>query len=423
MKIKNKILHIFLSLSLIIPPAFCEDLPVPAKLSVQEAIDYAINNNKQIKALSATLPITEANLIIAKYRPNPIVASNSEIVKGGSLHPIQAGVPLELGRKRYWRAKVAKEQISKTELEIAKVLWEVHVQVHSAYAAVSALTDLLELAKERKQFYKSLLTIAEDMFSVGTVAGLDVDRAKLELLTAENDLTDLEGRLKQAKVDFNRLLGRSPNQDMVLEKPEKLKPKISLLENPSVKKIVNEALDKRLEIAILEKQYGITRAQLKQAEWERLPNLLIEAGPVKPSIGTNIWGPYVGAQTELPVFNRKQGEIKQARAQLDYLQKEEDRIKLNIESEITNALHYVEVREEQLKRYGEKLLSQSENILEMIKLGYKEGKLSLTDVLNAEQKNRQVKEVYLQSILNYQIAFSNLEYAVGVSLDELGEKS
>ena len=394
-----------------------------SKLNVQGAIDYAIKNNKQIKALSATLPVTEANLIIAKYRPNPILASQNEAVKNGSLHPLQAAVPLELGLKRHYRIKVAKEQISKTELEIRKAIWEIHTQVHGLYSSVVVLNDLIELAKERKEFYEKLLQISNDRLGAGDISGLDIERANLELLTAENELNELQGKLKQAKIDFNLLLGVSPDDEVLLEEANDLKPKEKLSENPTINELHTEALKNRLEIAILEKDYGITEAQLKQARWEKIPNIVIEGGAVKPSVGTNIWGPYLAAQAEIPVFNRKQGEIKKAKAQLGYLEKEEDRLKLLIQSQISDALQYFKVREEQLKRYEEKLLGQSKNILELIEFGYQRGKLSLTDVLNAEQKNREVKQTYLQSILNYQIALSNLEYAFGVPLDDLGENN
>lgn len=398
-------------------------IDISTKLNIQQAVDYAIKNNKQIKALSATLPITEANLIIAKYRPNPIIASQNEIVKNGSLHPVQVAVPLELGLKRHYRMKVAKEQISKTELEIRKTIWEIHTQVHGSYSQVVVLNNLIDLAKERKEFYETLLQIAKDRFDAGDISGLDIDRANLELLTAENELNELEGKSKQAKIDFNLLLGIKPENEITLQDTSTIKPKEKLSENPRITELHADALKNRLEIAILEKDYGITEAQLKQAKWERIPNLQIEGGAVKPSIGTNIWGPYLAAQAELPVFNRRQGEIKKAKAELDYLAKEEDRLKLVIESEISNALQYFKVREEQLKRYEEKLLGQSQNILESIQFGYQKGKLTLTDVLNAEQKNREVKQAYLQSILNYQIAFSNLEYAFGIPLDDLGDKT
>jgi cobalt-zinc-cadmium efflux system outer membrane protein len=404
-----------------------ETLPVeseiPSKLSIQEAIDYAIKNNKQIKALSATLPVTEANLIIAKYRPNPILSSQNELVKQGSLHPAQVAVPLELGLKRHYRMKVAKEQISKTELEIRKAVWETHTQVHGAYSQVAVLEDLIGLAKQRKEFYEKLIQITKDRFEAGDISELDVDRANIELLTAENELNEFQGKLKQAKIDFKLLLGIKSENEITLEDVKTLKPKEKISENPIINELQTDVLKNRFEIAILEKEYGITKAQLKQAKWEIIPNLTIEGGAVKPSVGTNIWGPYLAAQAEIPVFNRKQGEIKRAKAQLDYLEKEEDRLKLVIESEISNALQYFKVREEQLQRYEEKLLGQSKNILELIEFGYQKGKLSLTDVLNAEQKNREVKQAYLQSVLNYQVAFSNLEYAFGVPLDDLGENN
>ena len=393
------------------------------EITLKEAINIAIENNHHVKSALATLPITEANLIIAKYRPNPILSSQNEAVKHGSLHPAQVAVPLELGFKRHYRMKVAKEQISKTELEIRKAIWETHIQVHGSYSQVVVLNDLIALAKERKEFYEKLLGIAKDRLEAGDVSGLDVDRANLELLTAENELNELEGRLKQAKIDFNLLLGIEPNNETILEEVDNLKPKEKLSENPDISELHSGALKNRLEIAILEKEYGITEAQLKQSKWERIPNLTIEGGAVKPSIGDNIWGPYIAAQAELPVFNRKQGEIKKAKAQLDYLEKEEDRLKFLIRSQITDALQYFKVREEQLQRYEEKLLSQAQNILESIQFGYQKGGLTLTDVLNAEQKNREVKQAYLQSILNYQVAFSNLEYAFGVSLDDLGDKT
>ncbi|GEM_PF-2494801 len=405
--------------------AFWQNIFVQASsekiLTLKDALTQAMANNHHIKSAIATLPVAEAQLIIAKYIPNPVVGSNSEIVKGGSLHPIQIGQSLELGRKRHWRIAIAKENISKKELEIAKILWETHTQVHSVYSALSVGIDLFELAKERVDFYKSLLDVAEKRFTAGDISRLELDRAKMELLSSENDLSEFEGRLKKAKVDFNHSLGRDSNEEVVLQKSEELKPKIKMHEYKPLENIIVEALNKRLDLAILERDFGIVRAQLKKAEWERIPNLLVEGGPTRPSAGNNIWGPYVGLQFELPVFNRRQGEIKQAKAQIEYLKKEQDRIEHDINIEVTKALHDMEVREEQVGRFNEKLLGHSEDVLEMIKLGYKQGKLSLTDVLNAEQKNRDLRQKYLESLLNYQFALASLEYAVGVPLYGLTE--
>ena len=399
-----------------------KDIENPTKLSLKQALDEAMENNHHVKSAIATLPISEANIIIAKYRPNPYIFSYRENAKGGAMHPSDVTKDFEIGRKRYWRIRLAKEQVSKTELEISKILWEVHTQVHSTYAALSTGIDLFDLAKARVDFYKSLIDIADKRFQAGDVSKLELNRAKMQLLSAENDFSEFEGRLKKAKVDFNHILGRDSYSEINLEKPEELKPKIKIDEYKPIKNILADALSKRIEVAILEKDFGIARAQIKKSQWERIPNFNLQAGPVKPNVNDHYWGLYTGLGAELPLFNRKQGEIKQAKAQVAYLEKERERIEHDINIQVANSLQDLKVREEQVQRFQDNLLGESENILEMIQEGYKQGKLSLTDVLNAEQQNRDLRQRYLESVLNYQLALAGLEYSVGVPLYGLTEK-
>ncbi len=389
-------------------------------LTFTEASELAIKNNKEIQVKLTTLPISQSSLIIAKYRPNPTIASQNEIVTNGSLHPIQIALPIELGKKRFYRQEVAKEEIAKTELEINKLIWETHIKVHPYYTSVVVLGDLLALAQDRQDFYEKLHTIAKARHEAGDASKLDLDRSYLEVLASDNYVNEIEAKLSQARINLNQLLGLSPKQQTILEvQQEDLKPTQTLSSKAEMQEYLDKALDKRIEVAILEKDYGIKRAQLKQSQWEKIPNLQVEAGAVHPSIGNDNWGPYLAMQAELPIFNRKQGEIKRAKAELEYLDREKDRLDLSIKSEIENAFFNFQTREKQLKRFEQNALSQSQGILDSIQFGYKQGQLTLTDILNAEQKNREIRENYLQSILNYQIAFADLEYALGAELDGL----
>ncbi len=399
-------------------------LDLESAITLTKATELAVKNNKEIQSKLATLPITESNLIIAKYRPNPIIASQNELATGGSLHPIQMALPLELGKKRFYRQEVAKQEIAKTELEINKLIWETHIKVHPYYTNVVILGDLLVLAKDRRDFYQKLYDLAKARYEAGDTSKLDFDRSSLEVVASDNYINEIEAKLSQARINLNQLLGLSPKNQLLLDvKQEDLKPSQAISSRTEMQLYLEEATKKRLEIAIMEKDYGIKRAQLSQNKWEKIPNLVVEAGVVHPSIGDDNWGPYFAAQTELPIFNRKQGEIKRAKAELEYLDREKDRLDLSIQSEIEAALFNFQTREKQLQRFEANVLNQSQTILESIQFGYKHGELSLTDVLNAEQKNREIKENYLQSILNYQIAFADLEYALGADLDSLMKRN
>lgn len=391
-------------------------------LTLKEALDIAMENNHHVKSALATIPIEAANLIVAKYRPNPYLSSNHEAVKGGSLHPADIGIPLELGRKRHWRIQIAKEQISKKELEVRKVLWETHAEVHIAYAVLSVMQEFYNFAKQRTDFYQSLVDVAKSKLEVGDISELEYAQEKMQLLKAENALSMFTGELEKAKVEFNHLLGRDAKAEVVLHSVEELKPNIDLHNHPKLKEIIDNALKKRLEVAILEKNYGIKRAEIKQAKWERIPNLIIEGGAIKPSLGNNIWGPYIGAMVELLVFNRKQGEVKKAESEVEFLEKEEDRIKHDIQIEVASSYELLEVLEEQIHRFRGKLLGESKNILDMIEEGYKKGKLSFIEVLIAEQQDREVRQSYLDSLLKYRVTLAHLELAVGEPLYDFGEK-
>ena len=392
------------------------------QITLKEAIDTALENNHHVRSALATLPVSQAKLIFAKYRPNITIGSNAEIVKGGSFHAVELGSEIEVGRKRYWRIKLAKEEISKDELEVRKTLWEIHTEVHAVYAQLSVGLQILDLAKERAGFYKTLLDVAEKRHDAGDISKLDLIRTKAEYLKAQNQLSEFEGRLQKAKVEFNHILGRDPGSELLSPVVAELKPKIKLHEHPEVKTIIEKALDKRIDIAILEKEFGIAEAKIKKAKWERLPNLNIVGGPVRPSQGDNRWGPFIGGSFQLPVFNRKQGEISEAKAHIGFLKKERERIEHDIKIEVANAFHELEVKEEQVHRFQSGLIDDSENILDMTKEGYKLGKLSLTDVLNTEQQNRYITESYLESLLGYRVAVAELEYAVGIPLYEFGEE-
>jgi len=301
-------------------------------------------------------------------------------------------------------------------------MWEIHTQVHAGYGILSVQQKLLQLAKERIDFYKSLLEIAEKRFQAGDISKLELIRAKTELLKAENKYSEMDGELRKAKIEFNHTLGRDPTLELFTEDPESLKPKIELHKHPEIKEVITNALKERLEIAILEKEFGITRSELKKALWEKIPNLKLVGGPVRPSQGNNIWGIFIGGGFEVPAFNRKQGEIESTKAKINYLEKEKDRIEHDIQVEVATAFQDLEVREEQIYRFKEKLLLESENILDMVKTGFQQGKLTFSDVLLTEQQNREIHEKYFESIMNYQIALANLEYAVGVPLYEFGEE-
>lgn len=407
---------IIIGIFLLILSAECSEIRF---LSSNDALQISLKENLRIRTASTSIPISEANLIIAKYRPNPIIISNAEIVKGGSLHPIQVGAQIEVGKKRYWRMQVAKEEISRTKLEVEKIIWEIRTEVKIAYADMSVKKEYLELAKTRVAFLSLLLSCVEKQQKNKTGIKSDFERVNVESLRVKNVLNEKIEELADSQLNFNHLMHKDLKSTFDVLPAKELQPKIEISKYPNLDKLIEKALEKRIEIGILEKEYGIVRAELNRAKSERIPNVYFEAGPVKPSLGTNIWGPYIGGYTEVPLFNRKQGEIKGTFATQDLLEIQKEKIKEDITVEVIKSYRQLLLSEEILKTFQNEINNHSENLTNKVLDDYEKGLLTLSDVLDAEERNRDIDEEYLESILEYQIALARLEYSIGMPIFEL----
>lgn len=68
---------------------------------------------------------------------------------------------------------------------------------------------------------------------------------------------------------------------------------------------------------------------------------------------------------------------------------------------------------ENIRKYQEGVIAQSERVAELGRTSYRLGQADITAALNAQQANIQIRNLYLTEILNYQQAFTDLEQAVG----------
>ena len=378
----------------------------PEEISLQKAVDIALSDNYELKSEFAKLPMEEANLIIAKYRPNPYITSFNEFVEGGSVRPIGFGSEIEIGKKRHWRMQIANEKIMKKSLEIEKRMWDIHTNVHIAYAKCSIYQSLFDLISKQLELTKSLTKLSK-------LTKVDQLKSEMKLATKENELDEKKNSLQKAKIELNYLLGREPNSNLIVDNSKKLKPTFELLDHPEFKTIAGNAYKKRLEVEILGKGHDVALASVQHLKWDRVPNITLQTAP----LGTDSrLGAFFGSYIPIPIFNRKQGEISKAESEVKYLEKaiEETRYKISIE--IERAVSEYEIKKRQLQRIQNTVLEKTNKILSLVKNNKSATK---RDLINTEIQYNQAQQTYLESLLSYHIALANLEKAVGVPLYNL----
>ncbi len=100
----------------------------------------------------------------------------------------------------------------------------------------------------------------------------------------------------------------------------------------------------------------------------------------------------------LPVFNRNQGNIAAAFAEIHQADAEIDRVRLTLQDQLTGAFRRYRTALNQVERYDSEILPDAKESLELIQLGFKSGEFNLLNVLIARQTYFQTSIAYIDAL-------------------------
>lgn len=275
---------------------------------------------------------------------------------------------------------------------------------------------------------QEMVGVAED-FKKSVEALVDVVKHRVEeeytdrndLLMAEVKLNDAEYRLIQARNDaevarlsMNSFSGVPSDEVIPVDSVV-----VPLTDEVAYTGAVEGILSMRPELKIAMSQVEIQKSSAKIANAQYLPKLSVGIDGSYSSPGYDFRGDLdpnyaVYAKLSVPIFEwgkrrntRKAGEYSINMA-VENQSKVVDNLRLEVETAFytySQAVQKVNLTENSLAKAAES---------EMLAMGkYKEGNISVVEVINAQLYHQEARVNYIQSKLNAQIAKSALERAVG----------
>lgn len=391
--------------------------PESKQLRLTEALDMGLARNPRTQAARAQLGITESNLVQANVLPNPGVFIDNQYQ---FTYKLGATMLVEPPWRIIFRRAAAKAQISQTDLEITRVLWLFRGEVRRAYIDALIAREMAAIRKQLLDILKRLLSIAQDRFSNGDVARLDVHRAELAVIQAEIQLQQAEIVVTQTKEQLNVLLDQpSPSAEPVsfsiaanelIETSRKLNSKEELLDT---------AYKNRLELKIVSQQIKVNREVLRVARGNILPAPRFNVGGMtedRINSPFNRRTVFFQAMIDVPILDRQQGFIARAHATNKQLSCELSSQQNLITQQVLLAFRKMQTALANAERYANSALPVSKNISTAADLSYRIGQTDINSALVAQQENILVQTQYLDSLLALQIAMNDLEQAVGIPL-------
>jgi cobalt-zinc-cadmium efflux system outer membrane protein len=389
----------------------------PVKLTIEQAIDEAVQNNLGLLAERMNLTIAEASLITARLRPNPLLSLGGDHINPSNISnpptelSFRIDVPIETADKRERRIAVAEHDRSIAEWRFLEAIRTLKLDVSQACVALLQAKAQLGIAARSVRLLDGLVRLNETRVQSGSVIPLELTRSRVSMFQFHHDVRRAELSLTTAKAKLQTLLGRKTVSDEFDIVGEMVEP----MPGPTLElsSVVGLALATRPDLKVLERQVERSQADLKLQLAQAKADYLIGTEYRRQgfSAGANLLGVFF--TVPLPFFNRNQGEIARAIAEHEQLLRQLQARKLEITAEVKTA--YEEFRSARIlvESIEDELLNAAEQARIISAYLYRTGESTLTDFLDTQRAYEETAQSYYEAVAASRRAAIQLNAGVG----------
>ena len=401
--------------------------------TVDEAIDFALQNNPEIKqltigvqksgeqvgqAISSLYPSISASGYYAYITDVPIIEFDSIPIPFGTNENYNVQISLQqvlfAWGKLYNAYKISDLGRDIAELTLARKQQEIRYAVTDAFYGLLVLEEYLAQAEASLDQLERFATSVETRYKAGLVSQFDLLRAKVQVENLKPGVIQAENALNLAREGFKLLLGLDLDTEFGLSGELRM-----VEEEFALDDLENQALQNRAEIKNLEKAERIARLNQAITRRTNLPTLVGGATyeQRKPfSITGDDWGSSLTFNLgfEWPLFSgfsnlHKSREaalmIKEARLALENLERA---IQVEVKQAYLSFLAAKEAIDAAQENVG-----QAKKAFEIIETRYKNGLATNLEVLDTELAYRQSQVNYLTALKTYNTSLAEIYKAIG----------
>ena len=437
MKIRNLLVFLTLvSLLLIFGPGYGQDSV--RNLSLEEAINLSLANNKPLRAAQARVEQAAANTTISKQNQLPdfkisgsylrVTQPNITMAKSGNSGGTPSQ-PIEVSQVAYGSANLSLPVYSGLKiqygirsaeyLEKAAILDVVQDRDAVILNTVDAFSNLykaranLSVVRENLAESKSRDADFANLEKNGLLARNDKLKALLQTANIELTLADVENNLKVAMVNMNIMLGL-PEQTILV-------PDSSSLVTPgpvsSLQEYEQLALQNRKDVQAIAYRKKASQVGIQSAKSDYYPSLALTSGYIAVDVPnfitiTNAFTFGVGLSYNVSSLWKTNAYVTQAKAKLAEVQANEEELYDEVRREVNQAYEALMTANKKIE-VTQVSIEQGQENYKIVKNKYDNSLLTVTDLLDANA-------LMLQSQISYELAKADAIVAYNTLLERAG---
>jgi cobalt-zinc-cadmium efflux system outer membrane protein len=376
------------------------------KYTLDQLERMALAENPTLAEAEAKIRAVRGKHLQAGLYPNPRVGFEGEELRGGAYGGGEKGFfvvqPLITAGKLGLNRKIVDQEIQISRQQAEAQRYRILNAVRIAYARLLAAQEMVETRKDLVEIAKNTLKVAQQLHNIGQADDTEVLQAEIEDQQAEIGVVTEENTLRRLWTGLLAVMGNpgvpaggvAGGLDTELPQLSEERALDSILKDSPAVKIA---------------QAGVAGAEatLKRARVETIPDIELKGGLQQnsESLGRGTVGLQGFAEigVELHIFDRNQGSVQAARAEVERARHELQRVDLALRDQTSSMYRDYQNAKVVADRYGTEILPRARKAYELMLQRYGLTLASFTSVLNLQRVLFRLETDYITALENLKV--------------------
>lgn len=387
------------------------------KLTMGEAEKMFLDNNLDLIAQRFSIDSARATVITAKLYDNPEFDFSNAFYNPenktffDSERTLQISQLIKLAGKRNKSINFAKAGIEVAQNQFYDLLRTLRFTLRNDFYNIYYLQQSSKVYQVEISSLQKIVTAFREQLEKGYISQADLLRVQSQLYTLQAEYDNLQISISQVQSEVKSMIRANPASYF---EPVSANPDINnqLVPELNYESLIDSALVNRPDLKAL--QSGIVQSNVNLSLQKALavPDLVLSAGyDHRGGYIKNYNG--IGISMPLPFFNRNQGNIRNAKIQVDasktILESETEKVKNDVTANYISALR----SEKLLQGFDPKFEGNMKNLIEQVTINFEKKNISILEFLDHYDAYKQNVLQMNQLRFNRMSALEQLNFSIG----------
>jgi len=350
----------------------------------------------------------------ARAIPQPVIGYDSDLQpdffgftdSGESYFGVSQSIEFPL--KTITRGRIATAESDELLADTDLLKLDLAFRVKEAFYGLLLAQEMVGYAESDLYLAQDFLQKTELKLEAGDVAKVEVLRAQVEASRAMNAARSATNEVRVSKAVVNFYLARRESAPLEIE-GELRTPRIDF----DLEAFRRAALAHRPELRRIASSLEKGSLAKRQAYLSYAPDLDLSVSRHRLEGEPTTWDVTFALPVPLYFWQPRGGEIAEARANIEALQREQEHLRNVVALEVEEAHADALRAANQIELFESEILNQAEEVYNMFLFSYQEGEIGGIQLIEARRTLMEARRAYAEALYGYAVAIASLQRAIG----------